>query len=128
MFEFDSMIVRQRKGMLTLLALVVLGVVFLPYTRELNGLLLGGVISFYNLLVLQRKTRLLGDKAATKSKFRGSLGTVTRMAAAVLGVAIAMRFEESFHVIAVVIGLMLSYLIIFLDGIYYLLIRKNQDS
>lgn len=128
MFEFDSMIVRQRKGMLTLLALVVLGVVFLPYTRELNGLLLGGVISFYNLLVLQRKTRLLGDKAATNSKFRGSLGTVTRMAAAVLGVAIAMRFEESFHVIAVVIGLMLSYLIIFLDGIYYLLIRKNQDS
>ncbi|MCM3741659.1 ATP synthase subunit I [Oceanobacillus luteolus] len=128
MFEFDSMIVRQRKGMLTLLALVVLGVVFLPYMRELNGLLLGGVISFYNLLVLQRKTRLLGDKAATKSKFRGSLGTVTRMAAAVLGVAIAMRFEESFHVIAVVIGLMLSYLIIFLDGIYYLLIRKNQDS
>lgn len=128
MFEFDSMVVRQRKGMLTLLALVVLGVVFLPYTRELNGLLLGGVISFYNLLVLQRKTRLLGDKAATKSKFRGSLGTVTRMAAAVLGVAIAMRFEESFHVIAVVIGLMLSYLIIFLDGIYYLLIRKNQDS
>lgn len=126
MDEFESMVLRHRKGMLYMLALVVLGVGFLP-SREFNGLLLGGVISFFNLWLLQHKTKVLGDRMAETGEARGGLGTLSRMAAAVLGVVVAMRFEETFHVMAVVIGLMLSYLIIFLDGIYYFLIRKKED-
>lgn len=41
MFEFDSMVARQRKWMLYFLALFVLGAGFLPYTRVFNGLVLG---------------------------------------------------------------------------------------
>lgn len=50
------------------------------------------------------------------------------MAAAVLGVVVAMRFEENFHIIAVVIGLMTSYLVMGLDGIVRLLSRKRDHD
>src|SRR5699024_5277520 len=117
MFDFDSMVVRQRKWMLYLLALFVLGAGFLPYTRVFNGLVLGGVISFYNLWLLQHKTRVLGDTVAKTGEVRSGLGTFSRMAAAVFAVFIATRFEENFHIIAVVIGLVSSYFVIGLDGI-----------
>lgn len=112
--------------MLYLLALIVLGVGFLPYTRILNGLLLGGAISFYNLWLLQHKTKQLGDRVAESGEARGGLGTFSRMAAAVLGVLIAIRFEENFHIIAVVIGLMLSYIILGLDGMFRFVINKKS--
>lgn len=129
MFEFDSMAARQRRWMLYLLALFVLGAGFLPYTRVFNGLVLGGVISFYNMWLLQRKTKMLGDVVADTGEARGSLGTFSRMAAAVLGVIVAVRFEENFHIIAVVIGIMSSYLVIGLDGFTRLLSKgKDQDN
>ncbi|WP_405097520.1 ATP synthase subunit I [Oceanobacillus sp. FSL H7-0719] len=128
MFEFDSMVARQRKWMLYFLALFVLGAGFLPYTRVFNGLVLGGAISFYNLWLLQQKTRAFGDAVATTGEPRSGLGTFSRMAAAVLGVVVAMRFEENFHIIAVVIGLMTSYLVMGLDGIVRLLSRKRDHD
>lgn len=129
MFEFDSMVARQRKWMLYLLALFVLGAGFLPYTRVFYGLVLGGVISFYNLWLLQHKTRVLGDSVAKTGEVRSGLGTFSRMASAVLAVFVAMRFEENFHIIAVVIGLMSSYLVIGLDGFVKLYqARKNHDN
>ena len=127
MFDFDSMVARQRKWMLYFLALFVLGAGFLPYTREFNGLVLGGAISFYNLWLLQHKTRVLGDTVAKTGEPRSGLGTFSRMAAAVFAVFVAMRFEEHFHIIAVVIGLMTSYLVIGLDGLITLL-RKNEPD
>ncbi|MCF3942736.1 ATP synthase subunit I [Oceanobacillus alkalisoli] len=126
MNEFESMITRQRKWMLYLLALLVLGVGFLPYTRVFNGLLLGGAISFYNLWLLQHKTKQLGDSVAESGEARGGLGTFSRMAAAVLGVLIAIRYEENFHIIAVVIGLMLSYVILGLDGMLRFVFNKKS--
>lgn len=127
MNEFDSMVARQLKWMLYLLALIVLGAGFLPYTRIFNGLLLGGAISFYNLWLLKRKTQLMGDTAAEDGKARGGLGTFSRMAAAVLGVLIAIRFEENFHIIAVVIGIMLSYLIMGLQGLIHLIFNRKSS-
>jgi ATP synthase protein I len=125
MFDFDSMVARQRKWMLYLLALFVLGAGFLPYTRVFNGLVLGGAISFYNLWLLQHKTRVLGDTVAKTGEPKSGLGTLSRMAAAVLAVFVATRYEENFHIIAVVIGLMSSYLVMGLDGFIRLLSRKN---
>ena len=128
MFDFDSMIARQRKWMLYFLALFVLGAGFLPYTSVFNGLVLGGVISFYNLWSLQHKTKVFGDTVAQAKKARGGLGTLSRMAAAVLGVIIAMRFEEHFHLMAVIIGLVSSYLVIFLDVLIRLLSNKKKQK
>lgn len=127
MNDFDSMVVRQRKWMLYLLATLVLGAGFTPYTRIFNGLVLGGAISFYNLWLLQHKVKVLGDQVADTGKARGGLGTFSRMAAAVLGVLIAIRFDENFHIIAVIVGLMLSYLVIALDGVFRFIFRKKKD-
>jgi ATP synthase protein I len=117
MGEFESMVARHRKWTLYLLALYVLGAVFLPYSTIFNGLILGGAISFYNLWLLQRKSKAVGEQAATGGSFRGGLGTFLRMIAAALGALFAMRQPETFHIIAVVIGIMSSYFIIVLDGV-----------
>lgn len=128
MNEFDSMVSRQRKWMIYILALLVLGVGLLPYTRIFKSLLLGGVVSFFNLWLLQCKTKAITHAAATKSGTRKSLGTLTRMISAVFAAYIAMRYEEHFHIIAVVIGLMLSYIVIFLDRSIYFLSNKDENG
>lgn len=107
---------RQRKWMFYLLAVFVLGAGFTPYLRIFLGLLLGSAISFYNLYLLQTKTIEFTEAVAKKEKARG-LGTISRFAAVALAVIVALRYEEYFHMIAVIIGLMTSYLVIMIDFI-----------
>ncbi|MFS0673159.1 ATP synthase subunit I [Ornithinibacillus sp. 179-J 7C1 HS] len=114
---------RQRKWMFYLLAILVLGAGFTPYLRIFLGLLLGSAISFYNLYLLQKKSIEFTEAIAKKEKARG-LGTISRFAAVALAIIIALRYEEYFHVIAVIIGLMTSYLVIMIDFMMY----KNKDS
>ncbi|MFD1036856.1 ATP synthase subunit I [Virgibacillus byunsanensis] len=114
MSHYENMIARQRKWMFYLLALLVLGAGFTPYLRIFLGLLLGSVISLYNLVLLQRKTYDFTEAVAKKQPARG-LGTVSRFAAVALAVIIALRFEDYFHIIAVIIGLMTSYLVMVID-------------
>ncbi|MFS0750293.1 ATP synthase subunit I [Oceanobacillus sp. 1P07AA] len=128
MSNYDKMITRQRQWMFYLLAVLVLCAGFLPYPRVFFGLILGSIISLYNLWLLQSKTAKLGETVAAGGKARGGLGTFTRMAAAVLGVLIAMRFEEHFHVMAVIIGILSSYFVIALDIIVYQLSLRNQEE
>lgn len=123
MSEYEKMTIRQRKWMLYLLSILVLGAGFTPYPRVFLGLLLGSVVSFYNLWLLQRKTRQFGQAAAEQGSMMG-IGTFSRLAAAALAVVIALRFEENFHIIAVVVGLGTSYVIIMLD---YLLFSLRND-
>jgi ATP synthase protein I len=123
MSQFEKMVIRQRKWMLYLLSILVLGAGFTPYPRVFFGLLLGSAVSFYNLWLLQRKTRQLGQAAAEKKSMMG-IGTFSRLAAAALAVVIALRFEENFHIIAVVVGLGTSYIIIMLD---YLIFSMPND-
>ncbi|WP_010099437.1 ATP synthase subunit I [Ornithinibacillus scapharcae] len=123
MTNTEKQYARQRKWMFYLLAVFVLGAGFTPYLRIFLGLLLGSAISFYNLYLLQKKTIEFTEAVAKEEKARG-LGTVSRFAAVALAVIIALRYEEYFHMIAVIIGLMTSYLVIMIDFIK----NKNQDS
>lgn len=116
------MVARQRKWMLYLLAVLIIGVVITPYTRIFLGLLLGSIISFYNIWVLQRRIDVIAD-SVIKNNPKTGLGTLTRLAAAGLGVIIAIRFDDYFNVIAYIVGLMASYLIIMLDFLLF----KNAD-
>ncbi|MDC3411792.1 ATP synthase subunit I [Aquibacillus sp. 3ASR75-11] len=118
MQQYQNMITRQRKWMFFLLALLVLGAGFTPYPRIFLGLILGAVISFFNLWLLQSKVNKLGH-AVAKQKSAHSIGTFTRLAAAVLAVLIALRFEDYFHLVSVIIGLMTAYLVIMIDFIYF---------
>lgn len=126
MFGFESMVARYKKWTLSALALYVLGAVILPYTTVFNGLVLGGAISFYNLWLLQRRINRVGDKVSKGEKTRGGLGTFSRMILAAFGALIAMRFPETFHLIAVVVGIMSSYIVIVLDGIIRLIANRGR--
>lgn len=114
MQQYVKMVTRQRKWMLYLLALLVLGAGFTPYLSIFLGLLLGTVVSFYNLWILQKKVYDFGEAVANKQSAKG-LGTVSRLAAVAFAVIITLRFEDYFHVIAVIIGLMTSYIVIIID-------------
>lgn len=100
--------------MFYLLAIFVLGAGFTPFTRIFLGLLLGGSASLYNLWLLQRKIDAFAE-AAQKEQTGAGLGTLSRVAAAALTVIIALRFEEYFDMIFVIIGLMTSYLVMMID-------------
>ncbi|RFA36714.1 hypothetical protein CAI16_03655 [Virgibacillus dokdonensis] len=114
MSEYKIMVARQRKWMLYLLAIFVIGAGFTPYVRIFLGLLLGTSISFYNLYLLQKKVDLFGEAVTSNQKVK-TLGTLSRMTAAILAILIAIRFDAYFHMIAVIIGLMTSYPVIMID-------------
>ncbi|QDP41664.1 ATP synthase subunit I [Radiobacillus deserti] len=122
MNEYQRMITRQRKWMFYLLSLLVLGAGFTPYPRIFLGLLLGTVISFYNLWLMQRKINQLGLATIQNRRMQG-IGTFTRLASGAAAVLIALRFEEYFHLIAVIIGLMTAYVVIMIDFV----LLKSRD-
>ncbi|GGA64309.1 ATP synthase subunit I [Ornithinibacillus halotolerans] len=119
----ENQYARQRKWMFYLLAILVLGAGFTPYHRIFLGLLLGSAVSFYNLYLLQKKT-IEFTEAVVKSEKPKGLGMFSRFAAVALAVIIALRYEEHFHMIAVIIGLMTSYVVIMID----FFLNKNKDS
>ncbi|CDQ18831.1 ATP synthase subunit I [Halobacillus karajensis] len=114
---YQQMITRQRKWMFYLLALFVLGWGITPWQPIFLGLLLGSVLSFYNLWLMQRKIRKLGEASAENHSVRG-IGTFTRLASGALAVVIALQFEEYFHLISVVLGLMAAYFVILIDYLF----------
>ena len=124
MLNYESMISRQRKWMLYLLALLVLGAGFSPYPSVFLGLILGAVISFYNLWLMQKKINDFGEAIGRKQKIRG-IGTISRLAAVALGVLIVFRYGEYFDFISFIIGLMASYLVILIDFLVFHVLKKN---
>nr|WP_085994043.1 ATP synthase subunit I [Oceanobacillus senegalensis] len=128
MQEYENMVNRQRKWMLYLLALLVLGAGFTPYTRIFYGLILGTVISFYNLWLLQQKTNTFGKSVAEQGTARGGLGVISRLAAAAIGILLALRFQEIFHIMAVAIGILSSYLIILFDILIVIIQHKKNPN
>ncbi|RDY72310.1 ATP synthase subunit I [Halobacillus sp. SY10] len=114
---YQQMMTRQRKWMFYLLAIFVLGWGITPWQPIFLGLLLGSALSFYNLWLMQRKIRKLGEASADNRSVRG-IGTFTRLASGALAVVIALQFEEYFHLISVVLGLMAAYIVILIDYLF----------
>ncbi|ALX49887.1 ATP synthase subunit I [Lentibacillus amyloliquefaciens] len=114
MSDYQRIVNRQRKWMFFLLAIFVLGAGFTPQARIFLGLLLGSVASFYNLWLLQRKVDAFAE-SVEKTQSGAGLGTLSRIAAAALTVIIALRFDDYFDMVFVIIGLMTSYLVMMID-------------
>lgn len=112
--EIQERFSRQRKYMLFLLSFFVLGWGFTSYQSIFLGLILGMVLSFFNLWLIVRKMIQFREAVEKEQKVR-SLGTMSRMASAALAVIIALEYPEYFHLISVVLGLMTSYLVIMID-------------
>jgi len=118
MSEYQKRIARQRKWMFYLLAVWVLGAGFTPYSRIFLGLLLGSSVSLYNLWMLQIKINDIAESIEKKRKAKG-IGSISRFAAALFAVIIAIRFDMYFHMVAVLIGIMTSYIVIMIDVIIF---------
>ncbi|MFD0050855.1 ATP synthase subunit I [Actinomycetes bacterium NPDC127524] len=112
--ELDKMFNRQRKYIIYLLAIYVLGAGFTPYYTIFLGLILGTSFSLFNYWSMVKKNRKFSEAAAEGRKMK-SLGSLTRMAAAALAAVIALNYPEKFQMASVVIGLMTGYLVIMID-------------
>lgn len=114
MSQYQKMIARERKWMFYLLAIWVLGAGFTPIPRVFLGLLLGSAVSFYNLWLLQRRMDAIGEAIVKKQKIR-DISFLSRLAAVGIAIMIALHYDAYFNIIAVIIGIMTSYIVIMID-------------
>ncbi|MDY0394228.1 hypothetical protein RWE15_06715 [Virgibacillus halophilus] len=63
---------------------------------------------------MQKKTQELANAVADKQRAKG-IGMISRFAAAIIAVMIALKFEAYFQLVAVLIGLMTSYPVIIIE-------------
>ncbi|WP_071393286.1 ATP synthase subunit I [Bacillus tuaregi] len=119
MLQFKTMFTRERKYIFYLLAVYVLGWGFTSYQSIFLGLILGTSLSLFNLWLLVKKIDQFGNVMEKGGKMR-SLGMMSRMAAAIFAVMLAMEYPEYIHPISVVIGLMTAYIVIMIDSILQL--------
>lgn len=83
------------------------------------GLALGSVVSLSNLLSIYLQVKRLGESLEVgQAKF--SLGTLFRFALVIGAVYIAFQYPDLFHLVSVVIGLMLAYIIIIINSLFQL--------
>jgi len=115
MDEYDKMVKVQRKWMIIYLAILVIGLGVLPYKQILLGLLLGSIVSVFNIWFLQKRVKRFGEAIAGGRSVAG-LGTLMRMLTSVMAIAIALKFDQLFHIYATIIGLVSSYLIMLVEA------------
>ena len=125
MDEYDKMVKDQRKWMLIFLVILVIGLGVLPYKQFVLGLLLGGVVSAFNIWLLQRRVKKFGE-AIEKGKSVLGLGTFTRMVTSISAIAVAVKFDQLFHVYATLIGLASSYIIMMIESFIRSAIHVNK--
>ena len=125
MLEVHIVFKRYLKYTFTLLSVYVILWGITPYKAEALGMVLGTLIGTYNIWLLSRKTEQLGEMVAQKRGMK-SIGTISRMAAAVLAVVIAMRYPDTFNVVFVILGLMTGYLVIMIDLIIHNIRRGEK--
>ena len=109
-----------------LLALLVLGWGFTPYESFFLGFMVGAVLSLLILWSLYSRVKRFGQ-AVTEGRKMYSLGMLTRFALAIIGVIIATRYPDAIQLYGVVIGLMSTYIIIFLDFIIQKIRSKQEE-
>ncbi|WP_338450216.1 ATP synthase subunit I [Niallia oryzisoli] len=115
MLQFKTMFTRERKYIVYLLAVYVLGWGFTSYQAIFLGLILGTSLSLFNLWLLVKKIDQFGKVMEKGGKMR-SLGMMSRMAAAIFAVLLAAEYPEYIHPVSVVFGLMTAYLVIMIDS------------
>lgn len=123
MSNYENMAKRQRICFLYVLVVLAIITAIVPYKYFFQALLIGAIVSLYNLWLLQRKTNILGESVAKGGK-RTGLGTISRLAAAALGTLLVIRYDLS--IAGFVIGLVSAYLIIMID--FLLFNRKYEEK
>lgn len=116
MSDLKVRVKRLAKIMCYLLALFVLGWGFTEYKTIFAGLILGTSISLANAIYTAIKVRQFGKRIAAGLK-PGGLGLLTRFSMVALAAMVAIRYSDIFSVLALAVGLFLTPLVLFIDGL-----------
>lgn len=117
MSEYIKSTRRQQRLIIIAITISVIFGLFLPYKNLFLGFSLGGLTSLYNHWLLQRKIADLGEAVSRGEKPKG-LGVLSRIAASATGTMIALLMPAVFHMIAFLIGLVLSYVVMYVDFVW----------
>lgn len=125
MSEYIKSTRRQQKAIVFIITLSGLLSLFLPYKDIFLGFVLGGLTSLYNHWLLQRKIHDLGEAVSRGEKPRG-LGVISRIAASAAGTMIVLLLPAIFHIVGFVIGLVLSYVVMYVDFVWSHLKKQRK--
>jgi ATP synthase protein I len=118
----ERMLRNLRKSALFLLLMYAAGWGMTEYKTLFLSLFFGTSMGFYSVWLLANRVMNFGRAVAEGKRVR-SLGTVSRMAIAVLAAFVALRFPGYFSIVPVVLGLMTPYFVIIID--YFLHIHNE---
>ncbi|AIC96265.1 MULTISPECIES: ATP synthase subunit I [Shouchella] len=129
--EERTHLIRARMNGYLVYALVILGILIVgysvtPYHSVFLGLILGFSASFLNLWTTYRNARIIGGNHSPSkwpSMLLASLGFVFRIILALAAVWFSLQFPDHFHLLAVIVGLSLMYLVMLVD-----LIMKSMKA
>lgn len=118
MLELHQIFAMQKKAFFFLLAFFALGWGFTSFKTVFAGLAVGVLFGQYNFWILVRRMERF-DQALSEGKKAPSLGMGLRFASGVAAAAVAITWPEYFHLVSVVIGLMIPYVLLVVDRIIF---------
>jgi len=114
MEEYERLVERQRKWMLYLLVFFLIGASITSHQRIFLSLLLGYVVGYYSLRFLQSRIKAFG-RAVVEKGSSANLGTFIRLGGIAVVAVMALRFPEKVHLLSVIAGIGIAYVILFFD-------------
>ena len=115
MLDLHHIFAMQKKALFFLLALCALGWGFTSYQSVFAGIALGAFFGTYNFWILVRRMEKF-DRKLSEGKRAPSIGSALRFGSGVVAAAIAISLPEYFHLLSTVIGLMLPYVMLFIQA------------
>src|SRR5690625_5931287 len=97
-----------------------------PLRTFFLGILVGHVVSYYGLRLLQNRAKAFG-RLAVDGKRTSGLGTFFRLIGAGVAIWLALKYEEKIHIIGVVLGLTTSYVVMIIDYTIYSIRQSKID-
>lgn len=116
MVEMHRIFKKQVIGFIILLIVCAIGWGFTSYHALFAGLALGALCGLFNFWNLIRRMESFDRKTRQGQKVK-SLGTLIRYGSALLAAAVAITWSEYFNVASTVVGLMIPYILLFVDRI-----------
>lgn len=116
MVEMHRIFKKQVIGFIILLIVCAIGWGFTSYHALFAGLALGALCGLFNFWNLVRRMESFDRKTRQGQKVK-SLGTLIRYGSALLAAAVALTWSEYFNVASTVVGLMIPYILLFVDRV-----------
>lgn len=116
MVEMQRIFKKQIMWVIVLLVICAIGWGFTSYHAVFAGLALGVLCGLFNFWNLIRRMESFDRKTRQGQKVK-SLGTLIRYASAILAAAVALSLPEHFNVASTVVGLMIPYILLFVDRV-----------